>query len=537
VQQLFSWLPENHWLAALSIVGVVVVLVAIRDIMQTKRTIQHNFPVVGHFRYWLESIGPELRQYWVADDREETPFNRSERSWVYASAKNQNNNTGFGTTEIIYEVGYPIIKHAVFPFPEEQFKGFGGDKSAIPCLKVVGASHGRRKAFRPASVINVSAMSFGSLGSRAVTAINKGAARAGILQNTGEGGISPYHKSGGDIIYQLGTGYFGSRGPDGLFSLDALAKRVEENPQIRAIELKLSQGAKPGKGGILPGKKVTAEIAAIRGVEIGKDCISPNYHRAFSNVTEMVELIEAIAERTGLPVGIKSAIGGMEFWEELAVYMVQHRKRGPDYIAIDGGEGGTGAAPLAFADHVALPFKIGFARVYNLFLNAGLSERIVWVGAGKLGFPDRAILAFAMGCDMIYVAREAMLAIGCIQARRCHTDHCPAGVATQNWWLQSGFNIEDKAQRLERYVRSFRKEVLNITHASGYRHPGEYSSDDVEFSTGVNQFTTLTDVVGYRKKTVPYLKELETTPLTNAPLAQQNKAGTGAVGSDAARAG
>ncbi len=519
MQPFFNWIAMNPYQASFSLLGVVLVLVVIRDIYQTTRTIQHNFPIVGHFRYWLEAIGPELRQYWVANDREETPFNRSERSWIYASAKNQNNNTGFGTTEILYEMGYPIIKHSVFAYPEEKFKGFGGDKSAIPCLKIIGESHGRRKAFRPASVINVSAMSFGSLGAKAVSAINQGAMAANALQNTGEGGISPYHLLGGDIIYQLGTGYFGSRTADGQFSIDELVKKVEANPQIRAIELKLSQGAKPGKGGILPGKKVTAEIAGIRGVPIGKDCISPNNHRAFSNVDEMVDLIEKIADRTGLPVGIKSAIGDMGFWEQLADKMVRERKVGPDYIAIDGGEGGTGAAPLAFTDHVALPFKVGFARVYKTFLNAGLADRIVWIGAGKLGFPDRAVVAFAMGCDLIYIAREAMLAVGCIQARRCHTGYCPAGVATQNWWLQTGFNIDEKALRLERYIRSFRKEILNMTHASGHQHPGQYSSDDVEFSTGCNIFTTLTDVMGYRKKSVPFSAGLEQQKLSNAPIA------------------
>jgi len=522
VQTFLSWIASSPYQAFFYLVGISLVVVALRDVLQNKRTIQHNFPVVGHFRYWLEAIGPELRQYWVANDKEETPFNRSERSWVYASAKNQNNNTGFGSTEIMYESGYPIIKHAVFAYPEDKFKGFGGDKSAIPCLKIIGESHNRRKAFRPASVINVSAMSYGSLGAKAVSAINKGAMAANALQNTGEGGVSPYHLLGGDIIYQLGTGYFGSRSSDGQFSIEELVKKVEANPQIRAIEIKLSQGAKPGKGGILPGQKVTAEIARIRGVPIGKDCISPNNHRAFSTVDEMVDLIELIAERTGLPVGIKSAIGDMAFWEQLADKMVRERKVGPDFIVIDGGEGGTGASPLAFTDHVALPFKVGFARVYNTFLTAGLAERIVWVGAGKLGFPDRAIVAFAMGCDLIYVAREVMLAVGCIQARSCHTGKCPAGVATQSWWLQSGFNVEDKALRLERYIRSFRKEILSISHASGYQHPGQYSSDDIEFSTGCNHFTTLTDVMGYRKKAVVLSEALEQEKLSNAPVARPN---------------
>jgi glutamate synthase (ferredoxin) len=500
---VWDLLSREPWLTAGMIVVMVTVVVAVRDILQRSHTIQHNFPVVGHFRYWLERIGPELRQYWVANDKEERPFNRSERTWIYASAKGQNNNFGFGTTELLYETGYPIIKHSVFPFPEEKFKGFGGDKTAIPCPKVLGGVNGRKKAFRPASVINVSAMSFGSLGENAVTALNRGAKAAGCLQNTGEGGISPYHRNGGDLIYQLGTGYFGSRGPDGRFSMEQLAARLAETPTVRGIEIKLSQGAKPGKGGILPGKKVTAEIAKIRGVPIGQDCVSPNSHSQFGTVDQLIDFIEMLADKTGLPVGVKSAVGGLEFWQELAQRMVK-RRAGPDWITIDGGEGGTGAAPLAFADHVSLPFKIGFSRVYQAFLAADAADRVVWIGSGKLGFPDRAIIAFAMGCDMINVAREAMLAIGCIQALKCHTDHCPAGVATQNKWLQAGLNPDVKAVRLERFVKSFRKELLSLTHASGYQHPCEFTGNDVEFSTGAAAFTPLSKVLGYEKLAVRF---------------------------------
>jgi glutamate synthase (ferredoxin) len=491
--------------AALFLMGV-----ALMDVTQKNQAIKHNFPVVGHLRYWLEAIGPELRQYWVANDKEELPFNRAERRWIYASAKGQNNNFGFGTTETIYEVGYPIIKHATFPFPDTGFHGFKGfedDKSAVPCLKVLGGANRRKHAFRPSSIINVSAMSFGSLGENAVTAINRGVSKAGCLQNTGEGGISPYHKSGGDLIYQLGTGYFGSRGPDGKFSMEALKRRLADTPSVRAIEVKLSQGAKPGKGGILPGKKVTAQIAAIRGVEIGKDCMSPNAHTAFGTTDELIDFVEQIAGETGLPVGIKSAVGESAFWKDLATRM-QKRGAGPDFITIDGGEGGTGAAPLAFTDHVALPFKTGFARVYQHFLEAGAADRVVWIGSGKLGFPDRAILAIAMGVDMINIAREAMIAIGCIQALKCHTDHCPAGVATQNRWLQAGLDPDNKAIRLERFVKSFRKELLAIAHAAGLRHPSEFNGDHVEFSTGVNVFTQLDVVLGYRKLDVPLPAEL-----------------------------
>ena len=429
----------DHWflLSSGGFVGALL-LVAIYDIfIQKKHAIRHNFPIVGNIRYWLETIGPEMRQYWVAGDKEEMPFNRDERSWIYASAKGENSNFGFGTTEQLYGIGYPIIKHAAFPFPENRAKYVSDDKTYIPCLKTMGHKHGRRRPYQPQSVVNIAAMSFGSLGANAVSAMNIGAMDANCFHNTGEGGVSPHHGHGADIMWQIGTGYFGARDDNGNFSFDVVSERIEQNEFIRCIEIKLSQGAKPGKGGILPGKKVTAEIADARGIPIGKDCISPNAHSEFDTVDELIDWIEKIASTTGLPVGIKAAIGTLGFWRKLARRM-RERCEGPDFITIDGGEGGTGAAPLAFADHVSLPFKIGFARVYQIFQQEGISQDVIWFGSGKLGFPDRAVVAFAMGCDAIQIARESMMAIGCIQALKCHTDHCPAGVATQNRWLTSG---------------------------------------------------------------------------------------------------
>ncbi|RMG13257.1 MAG: FMN-binding glutamate synthase family protein [Deltaproteobacteria bacterium] len=494
---------SEHWLLS-TLLGALTVLclVALYDVLQRRHTILHNFPIVGHLRYWLETIGPELRQYWVAGDKEEQPFNRDERAWVYASAKGENNTFGFGTTELLYGIGYPIIKHAAFPFPESQAFHPEGDPTAIPCLKILGETHDRQRAFRPRSIVNISAMSFGSLGARAITALNIGARMAGCLHNTGEGAISPYHLNGGDLVWQIGTGYFGARDENG-FSLDVVAARVAEHPVVRAIEIKLSQGAKPGKGGILPASKVTPEIAAIRGVPPGQDCISPNAHSEFSTVDELIDFVEAIAACTGLPVGIKSAVGEAAFWRELAERM-KARRQGPDFISIDGAEGGTGAAPLTFADHVALPWKIGFQRAYTLFQAEGMASRVVWIGSAKLGFPDRAMVAFAMGCDLIQVAREAMLSIGCIQALKCHTGHCPAGVATQSRWLQAGLDVEGKAERFARYIRALRKELLALAHAAGYEHPCQIGPDDVEFSTGVNQFSTLVETLGYRKDPVPF---------------------------------
>jgi glutamate synthase (ferredoxin) len=493
---------QEHWFWSFTfIVGLLLLIVAIFDITQKKKAIVHNFPVLGHLRYLLEMIGPELRQYWVANDKEEKPFNRSERSWIYSTAKGQNNNFGFGTSEELYETGYPIIKNAAIPFPDNKAQYPKEDPSFIPCLKIMGESHKRKKTYRPQSVINISAMSFGSLGYRAVSALNIGAKNASCFHNSGEGGLSHYHAKGADLIWQLGTGYFGARDKDGNFSMEKLLKRLEKFTNVKAIEIKLSQGAKPGKGGILPAAKVTHEVSEIRGIPIGKDCLSPNTHSEFSNVDELIDFIEKIANETGLPVGIKSAVGKLDFWEELAQKM-KSRNQGPDFITIDGGEGGTGAAPLAFTDHVSLPFKIAFARVYEIFLKEDVVKDIVWIGSGKLGFPDRAVTAFALGCDLINIAREAMISVGCIQAQKCHTDHCPAGVATQNKWLQAGIDIDDKAKRCERYIKGFRKELLSLAHTAGYEHPAQFTGQDVELSTGVNQFTPLENVMGYKKEPV-----------------------------------
>jgi len=268
------------------------------------------------------------------------------------------------------------------------------------------------------------------------------------------------------------------------------------HPTVRGIEIKLSQGAKPGKGGVLPGRKVTAEIAAIRGVRAGADCISPNGHSSFHDVRSMIDFIERIAKETGLPVGIKSAVGQGEFWRELAIAMKETGK-GPDWITIDGGEGGTGAAPLTFADHVSLPFKVAFTRVYKTFLDEKMADRVAWIGSGRLGFPDRAIVAFCLGVDAINIAREAMLSVGCIQAQKCHTDHCPAGVATQDKWLQAGLDPNVQSQRLAKYVQSFRNEILAVTHACGYEHPSQFTADDVELSSGPTLFSTLHKIHGY----------------------------------------
>jgi glutamate synthase domain-containing protein 2 len=502
MKEVFEFLSGLQWLVY---VLVFLLLVAIYDVLiNRKHAIKHNFPIVGNIRYLLEKIGPEMRQYIVANNREELPFNRSERSWIYASSKKENNYEGFGTDKDIHAPNFHFIKPSMFGYQMGEDHPNMKDKSFVPCAKVMGEFNNRKKKFRPRSVINISAMSYGSLSARAVDSLNKGSLKSGCFHNTGEGGLSLYHSNGADVVFQFGTGYFGVRNDDGSFSMDKLEKLVENNPFVRAIEVKLSQGAKPGKGGVLPASKITTEISQIRHVPKGKDVISPSFHTAFSGVSEMLDFIEEIAKRTGLPVGIKAAVGQLDQWDELADKMIE-RGHGPDFIAIDGGEGGTGAAPPSFADHMALPLFYGFSAVYKLFREKGIADRVVWIAAGKLGLPAQGAKAFAMGADLIYVAREAMMSIGCIQAQVCHTNRCPAGIATQNKWLQAGIDVPLKSDRFANYAKTYRKELLELAMASGHEHPSQFSMHDIEVSMGDSNYTIgLHECFKYEKSEINY---------------------------------
>lgn len=471
------------------------IAVVVYDFAQRKHAILRNFPIVGHFRYLFESIGPELRQYIVTDNDEERPFSRDQRRWIYSSSKNQNPYFGFGSdNDMELSPNYLIIKHKAFPLAAPA----SDSHFAIACTKVLGAHRGRPKAFRPASVVNVSGMSFGSLSGPAIESLNLGARVAGCLHNTGEGGVSSHHLKGGDLVLQIGTGYFGCRDGDGRFNINRLKESVAQGP-IRAIEVKLSQGAKPGVGGLLPKRKISAEIARVRGIRSDCDCVSPAAHREFHDADSLLDFVEHIADETGLPVGIKSAVGEIAFWREL-VRLMATTGRGVDFVTVDGGEGGTGAGPLVFTDHVALPFKIGFSRVRTVFDEAGVADQVVFVGSGKLGFPEPALLAFALGCDMINVGREAMLAIGCIQAQRCHTNHCPTGVATQNRWLIRGLDPTLKSVRLANYIVSLRKDLLRLAYACGVPHPSHIPPDQLEFVDDRFGSKTVAEIFGCHVK-------------------------------------
>ena len=479
------------WLWLVIVPVVFLSIVAIHDVVQTKHAILRNFPIIGHLRYLIEKIGPELRQYVVANNDEELPFSRDSRRFIYASAKNQNAYFGFGTDNDLNEPGYVLFRHSPFPHmsPPE------AEKDLLPMRKTLGEHHGREKAFQPTSAVYVSAMSFGSLSGQAVESMNRGSKIADCMHNTGEGGISKHHRHGGPLIYQLGTGYFGARNPDGTFSLDKMMASID-TADVRAIEIKLSQGAKPGLGGVLPGSKVTPEIAEARGVEVGVTVNSPSTHRSFYDVASMVDFVEELANASGLPVGIKSAIGQKPFWNELAAHM-NETGRGPDFVNVDGGEGGTGAAPLPFSDHVALPFRQGFAEVYRAFAEQGMHEKIAFFGAGRLGLPTEAMVAMSMGADGIGVAREAMIAIGCVQAQKCHDGHCPTGVATQNRWLTRGLDPTDKSVRLANYVAELRHEIMRLANAMGAEHPSLVDPANVEIRLGANEVMPIREIYGY----------------------------------------
>lgn len=479
------------------------------DFSQEKNAIRRNFPLIGNLRYLLISLGPAFRQYFITSNGEELPFNRSQRNWINNSANGDNNYEGFGTDKDLYKPGHVFINPKMFPFVLNDSHINNSDPSFIPCAKIIGQHRRRKKPYRPYSIVNISAMSFGSLSANAHSALNMGAAMVGCSHNTGEGGLSPYHRLGADVIFHIGTGYFGCgiTKEDGkrYFDLDTFKKLVlNKYDKIKAIEIKLSQGAKPGKGGVLPASKNTKEIAEIRGVTPYTDVLSPNHHTAFKNVRELVDFIEYLANETGLPVGIKSAVGDLGSWRELAKIM-KEENIGPDFIVIDGSEGGTGAAPPSFADHVALPLVFGFSEVYGVFRELEICDKLVWGASGKLGFPSDILKIFAMGADFVNIAREAMISIGCIQAQECHIGSCPTGIATQNKRLQRGLVPEFKKFRFARYINTLRKETLQMTHACGYEHPCQVMMRDIDISCGDNNKTlNLDEAYEYEKTEVPF---------------------------------
>ena len=450
------------------VIGTLVVWF-IQDVTQKKHTVLRNYPVIGRLRYFLESQGEYFRQYFFMGDRDEMPFNRATRSWVYRLAKAEGGIIGFGSTNDLREPGSIIFVNAPYPVLE-------ADREHTPSM-VIGEGYCEHP-FEAKSIVNISGMSYGAISSPAVRALSRGAAVAGCWMDTGEGGLAPYHVEGGcDIIMQIGTAKYGIRDAEGHLS----PQRAKElGKVVKAFEIKLSQGAKPGKGGVLPAAKVTDEIAGIRGIPAHTDSISPNRHIDIANVNDLLDKIAYVRELTGRPVGVKTAIGGWQFMNEL-VEAIDRRgpEFAPDFLAVDGGEGGSGAAPQALADHMSLPIAEGLPRVVDALIESGLKQRVRVIAAGKLVTSAKAAWALCVGADFINTARGFMFALGCIQALRCHQNTCPTGVTTHNKRLQRGLVVEEKYLRVANFAIGINKEIDMIAHSCGLRHAREFRREHV----------------------------------------------------------
>jgi len=468
---MIDMLPPHviHFLSLASsafifLIGMVVLVafgVFLHDIFQKKDSVLRNYPVVGHLRGTFTHLGEFFRQYFFALDREEMPFNRAERDWVYKSSKGGDNTVAFGSTRSLTPVGTPLFVNSPFPPLDEE-------THEVPAI-VFGPYAAR--PYETRSLINISGMSYGAISTPAVTALSRGAKRAGCWLNTGEGGLSPRPlKGGADIVLQIGTAKYGVRDRDGNLCDDKL-REVASHEQVRMVEIKLSQGAKPGKGGILPGGKVTPEIAAIRGIPAGEDSISPNRHLDIDSLDELVDRIGHIRSVTGLPTGFKTVIGDTAWLDDLfAIVNARGRESAPDFITVDSGDGGTGAAPMPLMDSMGLPIKESLPMVVAALRRAGLSDRVRVVASGKLITPTEIAWAYCAGADAVTSARGFMFALGCIQALKCNRNTCPTGITTHNPRLQRGLDPADKAVRVSNFVAKVHKGVGIIAHSCGVPH-------------------------------------------------------------------
>ena len=466
-----GWVIEVMALAFVGVIGLVALLVLVLFIIdrsQTSDAIRRNYPVIGRFRHIFTELGEFFRQYFFAMDREELPFNRAQRDWVKRATSGEGNTVAFGSTRNLSVVGTPLFVNAAFPPLDNQF--------ASSTHLVIGTA--ARHPYEAKSFFNLSGMSYGAISRPAVTALSRGAKEAGIWMNTGEGGLSPYHLEGGaDIVFQIGTAKYGVRNKDGSLNDDKL-REVAAHPEVKMFELKLAQGAKPGKGGILPGAKVSAEIAAIRGIDEGQDSISPNRHIEVSNFSELLDLIVHIREVTGKPVGIKTVFGSDAPFRELFDLVLQ-RDDAPDFITLDGGEGGTGAAPLPLMDLVGVTIKEALPEVANLLREYGLKDRIRLIASGKLMVPGDVAWALAAGADFVTSARGFMFSLGCIQALKCNKNTCPTGITTHDPRFQKGLVPDDKYKKVARYAKGIVKEVELIAHSVGVSEPRQMRREHV----------------------------------------------------------
>ncbi len=461
VSLLLLGLPHlAPWVRWIGILCLALFAIGLMDLWQPSHAVRRNYPILGNLRFILEYIRPEIRQYFVEDDVTPTPFSRTMRAIVYQRAKHQTDKRPFGTRMDVYAAGYEWLNHAMVP-----------GKPASSDFRV---TVGRKRKFPvDLSILNISAMSFGALSGNAIEALNLGAKLGRFAHDTGEGSVSRHHLvHGGDLIWNIGSGYFGCRTPEGRFDLDRYTD-VAQNPQIKLIEIKLSQGAKPGHGGVLPAGKVTPEIALTRGIPLGEDCISPAAHSAFSNPLELLQWIETLSERAGgKPVGIKLCLGHP--WEWFALAKAMHLTQiTPDFIVIDGAEGGTGAAPLEFTDHVGMPLQEGLRLVHNTLVGIGLRDQIRLGASGKIISAFDIVRTLAMGANWCNAARGFMFSLGCIQAQNCHTGRCPTGITTQDPLRQRALVVSDRAQRVRNYHQHTLQALMELTAAAGMNTPAQ----------------------------------------------------------------
>lgn len=478
----------THWGVAPLILFGALLLLGVYDLLQTRHAILRNYPIIGHMRYIFEFIRPEMRQYFIEGDNEALPFSREQRAIVYRRAKGVPADHPFGTLYNVYQNDYEYIQHSMRPAqdvkPEDFRITIGNDQCRQPYS---------------ASVFNISAMSFGALSAAAISALNQGAAKGGFYHDTGEGSISAYHRAGGgDIVWELGSGYFGCRTADGHFDPERFAAQAV-SPQVKMIEIKLSQGAKPGHGGVLPAAKLTPEIAETRGVPLGQDCISPASHSAFSTPLEMMAFIQQLRTLSGgKPVGFKLCIGHP--WEFMGIVKAMlHTGVTPDFIVVDGAEGGTGAAPQEFSDHVGSPLREGLLFVHNTLVGAGLRDKIKLGAAGKINSAFGIASLLAIGADWTNGARSFMFALGCVQSLSCHTNHCPTGIATQDKLRQRGLDVPSKAERVYQFHRRTVSVLAEMLAAAGLRHPDELMPQHIVHRINQHEVRSFADLHTYLK--------------------------------------
>lgn len=495
---LWGYFPFNPWVIGFSLAGLLIIGVGLYDLMQKKHTLLRLYPVMGHFRYIFEGIRPEIQQYFVEDNLNGTPVNREFRSLIYQRAKGKQDTRPFGTQFDVYRIGFEWVNHSMNPKPiltEHPGIIFGEGRCQQPYV---------------AALLNISAMSYGALSQHAILALNKGAKLGGFYHNTGEGGLSPYHlEPGGDLVWQIGTGYFSCRNAQGDFDETLFAEKSHQ-ATVKMIEIKLSQGAKPGHGGVLPKEKLTHEIAEIRKVPMGEDVLSPPAHSAFSNPVELLQFVAKLRTLSGgKPVGFKLNVGKKSDFIAICKAMIS-TEIVPDFITVDGAEGGTGAAPIEFTNSIGTPLKEGLWFVHNTLVGFGIREKLRIIASGKSFSAFHLYRLLALGADTVNSARGMMFALGCVQSRSCNTGQCPTGVATQDPSRYKFLDIEDKAQRVANYQQSVVHHFLEILGATGKRHIDEVQASDVQRRVSPTEVLNLEEIYG----TIPHgsLLDEETVP-------------------------